>query len=71
MFAAVGSLQALMGFASPIFNLIYINTLGTYLGMVYIVICGIIAVLLALLIYTLAFLKRSSHCKEEHIDSKL
>ena len=71
VFAAVGSLQALMGFASPIFNLIYINTLDTYLGMVYIIICGIYALLLALLFYTLTFLKHSSHYKEEHIDSKL
>ena len=71
VFAAVGSLQALMGFASPIFNLIYIYTLDTYLGMVYIIICGIYALLLALLLYTLVFLKHSSHYKEEHIDSKL
>ena len=71
VFAAIGSLQACMGYASPIFNLIYIYTLDTYLGMVYIIICGIYALLLALLFYTLTFLKHSSHYKEEHIDSKL
>ena len=58
MFAVVGSLQAMMGFASPIFNMIYINTLDTYVGTVYIIICGIMAILLALLGYTYCFLNK-------------
>jgi uncharacterized membrane protein len=58
VFAAVASLQAIMGFASPIFNLIYINTLDTYIGMVYLIDVIFYAVLLALLVYTFFFLKR-------------
>ena len=53
----MGSLQAVMGFASPIFNIIYINTLHYYVGTVYLVICAILAVLLALLAYTFCFLR--------------
>merc|ERR1711892_912944 len=58
VFAAVGSLQAVMGFASPIFNIIYINTLDFYVGSVYLVVCGIFVVLLALLGYTYCFLRK-------------
>ena len=47
-----------MGFASPIFNIIYINTLDFYVGTVYLVVCGIFAVLLALLGYTYCFLRK-------------
>ena len=58
MFAAVGSLQALMGFASPIFNIIYINTLDTYVGLVYLIAAGIDAFLLILLAYIFFFLRK-------------
>jgi len=58
VFAAVGSLQALMGFASPIFNIIYINTLDTYVGLVYLIAAGIDAFLLILLAYIFFFLRK-------------
>ena len=47
-----------MGFASPIFNIIYINTLDTYVGMVYLIAAGIDALLLILLAYIFFFLRK-------------
>ena len=47
-----------MGFASPIFNIIYINTLDTYVGTVYRIAAGIDAFLLILLAYTFFFLRK-------------
>ena len=59
----MGSLQAIMGFATPIFNVIYISTLPYYVGTVYLVIAGVFALLFALLAYTYCFL-RGGHSKE-------
>ena len=58
VFGAIGSLQALTGFALPLFNLIYINTLDTYVGLVYLILVSFYGVLLAFLAYSLIFLRR-------------
>jgi len=58
IFACVAAGQAISGFATPLYNKIYVATMDWNVGTVYLVPCGIFAIMLSILIYCLLFLKR-------------
>jgi len=74
VFAAVGALQALMGFASPVFNIIYVHTLDSFIGTVYLVTTGICVIIIALLIYCYFFLNseeaKAKDDNDQEVDSQ-
>ena len=59
MFAAVGSFQALSGFASPLYNIIYLNTMDFYLGTAYLIGLAFVVILLLILLYCFVTLRRT------------
>jgi len=58
VFACVGSLQAITGLAAPLYNLLYIATMDSNLGAVYLLSGGLYTLVLIIVIYIQIFLKR-------------
>ena len=48
MFAALGAIKAVTGFAAPIFNYIYIHTLDTFIGTVFLVMAALYTIIFTL-----------------------
>ena len=58
VYAAMGSIKALTGFAAPVFNWIYIQTLDTYVGSVFLVMAALYSIILALSGYVWLVLRK-------------
>jgi len=58
VFAAMGSIKALTGFAAPVFNYIYIQTLDTYVGSVFLVMAALYTINIALTLYVWVVLRK-------------
>ena len=58
IFAAVGSLQAVSGFAGPLYNILYLQTKEFYLGTAYLAAIAFIVLLLLILLYCLIIIRR-------------
>merc|ERR550534_147367 len=58
VFACVGSLQAVFGFLSPLYNKLYAATLDWNPGAVYLVASGFYLLMILIALYILIFLKR-------------
>ena len=60
-----------MGFASPVFNIIYVHTLDTFIGTVYLITTGMCVIIIALLIYCYFFLNSEDAKAKENIDQEI
>ena len=57
IYACVAILQAVVEFASPLYNLIYVATLEWYLGFVYAILCVVLTMQLGMTSYMYVFMK--------------
>jgi len=71
VFACVGSLQAITGFASPLYNLLYISTMDTFIGTVYAISAGVFGLQLLLLGYINFFLKKKEKKEKSEMDQQI
>jgi len=58
VFACIGAIQAIVGFLSPIYSLIYRATYDLYLGFVYGLSCTILSIMFCFTIYVNLFVKK-------------
>ena len=69
MFACVGAVQALISFASPLYNLIYIATYVWHSGFVYCVSALILIIMIFLSLYSYVYMKRNEKKMKEKTDT--
>ena len=65
IFASVGCTQALIGFLSPTYNLIYKGTHDFYQGFVYCMSCTILLVMICLVLYCIWFWRQLDQRKKK------
>jgi len=58
VFACVGAIQAIVGFLSPIYNLIYRATYDIYIGFVYGLSCSILAIMFCFTMYVNLYMRK-------------
>jgi len=64
VFACVGAIQALVGLFSPLYSLIYRNTLEWHPGFVYCISCTVLALMLVLTLYAYIFMRKFEKWKK-------